>query len=73
MQNKPNLRNDQMNANPVPTMPYKNLPLHKGGKNKPNQTQFKPKTKPFFVPKIPIKPKTNPIPAGHATQNRLLN
>ncbi|MCJ7691895.1 MAG: hypothetical protein MUO22_00570 [Sedimentisphaerales bacterium] len=55
----------------------------------PKQTQFKPKTKPFFVPKTPIKPKTNPIQtqtnpipvahaiaspnAGYATHNRLLN
>jgi len=38
-------------------------------KNKPKQTQNKPKTKPFFVPKTAPKPKTNPIYAGQATQN----
>ena len=49
-------------------------------KNKPKQTQFKPKTKPFLTPQRPPKPKTNPIRtqtnpiyAGQATQKRLLN
>ena len=30
-------------------------------KNKPKQTQFKPKTKPFLTPQRTPKPKTNPI------------
>ena len=61
MQNKPNLRNDQINATPNLTNSYENKSLHRCGRNKPNQTQFKPKTKPFFIPKTAPKAKTNPI------------
>jgi hypothetical protein len=57
MQNKPNLRNDQITINPYPTKDYENLPLHGRGKNKPNQTQFKANSD----LSAPIKAKTNPI------------
>ncbi len=38
-QNKPNLLNAQMNVSSVYTKYYENVPLHRRGKNKPNQTQ----------------------------------
>ena len=41
MQNKPNFQNAQMTTTPLLTTPYKNLPLHGGGKNKAKQTQNK--------------------------------
>ena len=61
MQNKPNLRKDQITTTSNLTNSYENKPLRAHPQNKPNQTQFKPKTKPFFVPKTPISAKTNPI------------
>ena len=60
MQNKPNLRNDQINANSYPTRPYKNLPLHGRGKNKPKQTQFKAIFDPSAPPQSQFKPNSNP-------------
>jgi hypothetical protein len=66
MQNKPNFQITQINITTFLTRPYRNVSPLRHLRNKPNQTQFKPKTKPFFVPKTPLKPKTNPIPAGHA-------
>jgi len=38
-------------------------------KNKPKQTQFKPKTKPILTPQPPLKPKTNPIQTQSARQH----
>ncbi len=42
MQNKPNLRNDEMNVSSFITKDYENRTLSERGKNKPNQTQLKP-------------------------------
>jgi len=47
MQNKPNLRIAQMNTTSFLTNSYENIPLRSHPQNKPNQTQFKPKTKPI--------------------------
>ena len=54
MQNKPNFKNTQMNANKVLTKDYENVHLHRRPKTNPIQTQYKPNSK-------PISPKTNPI------------
>jgi hypothetical protein len=40
MQNKPNLREAQMNVNKVLTKGYENYRLPARAENKPNQTQF---------------------------------
>ena len=49
MQNKPNLRNNQMSATKVLTKHYENKSNWKLGKNKPNQTQFHPhRLYPYF-------------------------
>ncbi len=40
MQNKPNLRDAQMNVSAVRTKEYENVPLRRRAENKPNQTQF---------------------------------
>ncbi len=40
MQNKPNLREAQMNVNKVSTKDYENKRLCRRRENKPNQTQF---------------------------------
>jgi len=39
-------------------------------KNKPKQTQFKPKTKPILTSQPPIKAKTNPIPPPHIVKKK---
>ena len=41
MQNKPNFRKSQMNANPYNTTAYENKSNWTLGENKPNQSQFK--------------------------------
>jgi hypothetical protein len=61
MQNKPNLRNAQINISSVPTETYGELSLRRHPQNKPKQTQFKPKTKPIPASQPPFKTKTNPI------------
>jgi len=47
MQNKPNSLNVQMNVNIYYIKDYQNFIPLAGYKNKPNQTQFKPKTNPI--------------------------
>ena len=47
MQNKPNSLNVQIYINIYDTPDYKNFIPLAGYKNKPNQTQFKPKTNPI--------------------------
>jgi len=48
-QNKPNLPDAQMNVNKVLTKHYENVPLCRGGENKPKQSQF-------YNPTYPQKP-----------------
>jgi hypothetical protein len=61
MQNKPNLKNDQMNANPYLESRYKKFTRQGLVADKPNQTQFKPNPNPkqshFLYQKPPSKPK----------------
>ncbi|MHC4530459.1 MAG: hypothetical protein ACYSXD_02715 [Planctomycetota bacterium] len=57
MQNKPNLRNTQMNTNFCLTTPYKNLRPSDDPKTNPN----KPNSKPFLTPQRPPEAKINPI------------
>jgi hypothetical protein len=66
MQNKPNLRNDQMNITPYSARRYGNLPLHGGGQNKPNQTQFKANSDLSATLQSQNKPNSNPIPPTHS-------
>jgi hypothetical protein len=47
MQNKPNVKCAQINVNSYMKSKYENLDTWLSGKNKPNQTQFKPKTNPI--------------------------
>jgi len=47
MQNKPNLSDDQMNANMVLTMDYEKRTLGKRGKNKPNTNPIQTQTNPI--------------------------
>ncbi len=47
MQNKANLLNTQMNLSSAITMNYEQLTMNYANKNKPNQTQYKPKTNPI--------------------------
>ncbi|HUU16229.1 MAG TPA: hypothetical protein VMW72_03690 [Sedimentisphaerales bacterium] len=47
MQNKPNFQKSQMNLNIYTKMAYDNKSNWALGENKPNQTQFKPKTNPI--------------------------
>jgi release factor glutamine methyltransferase len=57
MQNKPNLRNDQINTTPYMARRYKNFTRHsvsEGGPIKPNQTQNKPNScEPFLFSTYP--------------------
>jgi hypothetical protein len=54
MQNKPNLLDSQMNVSSVLTKDYGNVHLCKGWKNKANQSQTEPTSKPALsAPKIP--------------------
>jgi len=46
MQNKPNLRNDQMNTNSVPTRDYRNEMPRGRGQNKANTKPIKPNSNP---------------------------
>jgi hypothetical protein len=62
MQNKPNSKIAQMNTTPYLTRPYKNLPLHGRGKNKPNQSQYKA----IFDPSAPYQSQFKP----NQTQNK---
>jgi hypothetical protein len=48
LQNKPNFLRSQMNVSNIITTNYQKFIPLVGYKNKPNQTQFKPKTKPIF-------------------------
>jgi len=52
LQNKPNFRKSQMNVSNYITREYEEMDTWSSGKNKPNQTQSKPKTNP-----IPLWPK----------------
>jgi len=61
MQNKPNFKIAQINTTSCLTEAYGELSPLRHPQNKPNQTQFKPKTNPFFLPKTAPKAKTNPI------------
>jgi len=56
MQNKPNLREAQMNVSKVLTSGYENARLHRRGQNKPNQTQLQTQANGFFkiLPRLPI-------------------
>ena len=55
MQNKPNFPDAQMYAINIITRNYKNFIPLAGYKNKPNQTQFKPKTNPISkMPKMNV-------------------
>jgi hypothetical protein len=55
MQNKPNVKYAQMNVNSYMKSIYEILDTWLSGKNKPNQTQFKPKTNPISkMPKINV-------------------
>jgi L-ascorbate metabolism protein UlaG (beta-lactamase superfamily) len=64
MQNKPNscrgVASAKTDLNPYFARRYKNFTRHSVSEGGPIQTQSNPKTKPFFVPKTPIKAKTNP-------------
>ena len=51
MQNKPNFQKSQMNLSILSKMDYENFIPLVDHKNKPNQTQFKPNTKP--IPEMP--------------------
>ena len=51
MQNKPNFQDAQMNVSIFSKKDYNNETAFRRGKNKPNQTQFKPNTKP--IPEMP--------------------
>ena len=55
MQNKPNSPNVQIYINIYDTKDYQNFIPLAGYKNKPNQTQFKPKTNPISeMPKMNV-------------------
>ena len=55
MQNKPNVKDAKMNISPFMTIKYVKLDNWCNRKNKPNQTQFKPKTKPIAeIPKMNV-------------------
>jgi len=55
MQNKPNSLNVQICINVYDTKDYNNFIPLAGYKNKPNQTQFKPKTNPISkIPKMNV-------------------
>jgi len=55
MQNKPNFRKAKMDVNIYYTNGYENKSDWTLGENKPNQTQFKPKTNPIFkIPKMSV-------------------
>jgi len=52
MQNKPNLPDTQMNVTSFITVDYENIANWKLCENKPNQSQYKPKTNPIhWMPK----------------------
>ncbi len=76
MQNKPNLRNDQINANSYPTRPYKNLPLHRHGKTNPIQSQNKAISSLSATPQTQNKPnfpfvlQVCPIPPTHIVKKK---
>jgi len=61
----------ELNVSYCLTKDYENARLHTHPKNKPNQTQFKPKTNPiqsqFHPNQTQNKPKTNPIKANFCT------
>jgi hypothetical protein len=55
MQNKTNFRKSQMNVSIFSKMAYENKHNWTLGENKPNQTQFKPKTNPISkIPKMKL-------------------
>ena len=55
MQNEPNFEKAQMNVNKVLIRDYENKSNWTLGENKPNQTQFKPKTNPISkIPKMNV-------------------
>ncbi|HIJ53089.1 MAG TPA: hypothetical protein HPP66_08040 [Planctomycetes bacterium] len=64
MQNKPNLRNAQMNVSRVSTKDYEKRTLGERGKNKPNSNPIQTQSNPIKANKMPkqtqFKPNTNP-------------
>ena len=57
MQNKPNFPNTRISITPFAIKSYMGNDVLAPPKNKPNQTQFKPKTKPIgWMPKMNITP-----------------
>jgi hypothetical protein len=73
MQNKPKVKDAQINVNSIITMRYEKMNIWLFGKNKANQTQFKPNQSQFKPILRPIKAKTNPIsptPKGVKTEVR---
>ena len=64
MQNKPNFRKAKMNINSAIAKDYKNIPPTNKMKNKPNQTQFQPKTNPIepnFYTNYAKQTQSNPV------------
>ena len=70
MQNKPKVKDAQINVNSIITMRYEKMNIWLFGKNKANQTQFKPNQSQFKPILRPIKAKTNPIEANFTYPER---
>jgi len=77
MQNKPNFRKPGIAATPYSAKSSTNIPLHAARKNKPNQTQFQPKTRALLDPErsrranqTRRRARGGPIYRGEARQRR---